>query len=258
MRIRLIHWNREEGGERAEALRQGGFAVDFEPFGKDVLKGTTDDSPDAVVIDLTRMPSQGRDVGIAIRRRKSTRHLPLVFAAGNAEKVAAVRKLLPDAAYSSWEDIGKSLKFVSRNQPVDPVVPSSQFAGYSGRPLATKLGISEGIDLLLLDPPDGFEAMLGPLPRGARIKKRAAGKSRIVILFARSQHDLAKCLGKASNLMAEGGSLWIAWQKKASGAGSDLTQAKVRRKGLDSGLVDYRICSIDGIWSGLRFARRDK
>ena len=58
--------------------------------------------------------------------------------------------------------------------------------------------------------------------------------------------------------MVEGGSLWIAWQKKASGAGSDLTQSKVRRKGLDSGLVDYRICSIDGTWSGLRFAQRDK
>jgi len=56
--------------------------------------------------------------------------------------------------------------------------------------------------------------------------------------------------------MAEGGSLWIAWQKKASGVVTDLTQQGVRDKGLDSGLVDYKIAAIDETWSGLRFARR--
>ena len=77
-------------------------------------------------------------------------------------------------------------------------------------------------------------------------------------MFCRSMRDLEQRLEMAKSLMAGGGSLWIAWQKKASGAGSDLTQAEVRRKGLDSGLVDYKICSIDDVWSGLRFARRDK
>ena len=121
-----------------------------------------------------------------------------------------------------------------------------------------KLGISSGTDLLLLGSPDGFEKTLGRLPDGVNIRKRAAGKSDVIILFCRSMNEMEKRLEKVKSLMADGGSLWIAWQKKASGAGSDLTQVSVRRKGLDSGLVDYKICSIDAIWSGLRFARRDK
>jgi hypothetical protein len=258
MRIRLIHWKPEEGGERAGSLRKKGMSVDFEPFDGILLKRVGDDPPDAVVIDLTRMPSQGRDVAIALRMRRSTRHIPIIFAGGSPGKVAGVKRVLPDAVYSTWDDIVDSTSRAVDDQPPDPFVPSSQFAGYSGKSLLVKLGISEGTDLLLLDSPDGFVDDLGRLPDGARIRKRAAGKSGVVILFCRSMRDLEKKLEKAKSLMADGGSLWIAWQKKASGAGSDLTQALVRRIGLDSGLVDYKICSIDGTWSGLRFARRDK
>ncbi len=258
MKIRLIHWNPDEGGKRAGYLRRRGITADFEPWSGETLKRMGNDQSEAVIIDLTRMPSQGRDVAIALRIRKSTRHIPIIFAGGSKEKVAGVRKVLPDAVYSSWDDILDSIGNAMENQPAEPVVPSSQFAGYAGRSLPVKLGISSGTDLLLLDPPDGFEKTLGTLPEGVRIRKRAAGRSGVVIMFCRSMSDLEKRLEKAKALIAEGGSLWIAWQKKASGAGSDLTQAVVRRKGLDSGLVDYKICSIDDVWSGLRFAKRGK
>lgn len=258
MKTRLIHWNPDEGSERAAFLKRRGIAVDFEPFDGKMLKKIGDDPPDAVVIDLTRMPSQGRDVAIALRIRRSTRNIPVVFAGGSGEKVAGVRKLLPDASFSTWDDILNSIRSAVEDPPADPVVPPSQFAGYSGKPLAVKLGISSGADLLLLGPPDDFEKTLGSLPEGVRIRKRAAGKSGVIIFFCRSMKELEKRLEKVKSLMAEGGALWIAWQKKSSGAGSDLTQASVRRKGLDSGLVDYKICSIDDAWSGLRFARRDK
>jgi hypothetical protein len=258
MRIRLIHWNPDEGRKRARILDAEGVSVDFEPFTGETLKQVAGEQPEAVVIDLTRMPSQGRDVAVALRIRKSTRHIPLVFAGGAGEKVAGVRGLLPDAVYSSWEDILGSLDLAVKKPPADPVVPSSQFAGYSGKSLPEKLGISGETVLLLLDPPHGFERTLGPLPGAVTIRKRATGKASIVILFARSTRDLENSLQKAKRLLADGGSLWIAWQKKTSGAGSDLTQASVRRKGLDSGLVDYKICSIDDTWSGLRFALRGK
>ena len=257
MKTRLIHWNPDEGGERAAFLERRGISVDFEPFDGKMLKKIGDDPPDAVVIDLTRMPSQGRDIAIALRIRKSTRNIPIIFAGGSGEKVKGVRKLLPDALYSSWDDILNSLRSAAENPPADPVVPSSQFTGYSGKPLAVKLGISSGTDMLLLGPPDRFEKTLGRLPEGVRIRKRTFGKSDVIIFFCKSMNELEKRLEKIKSLMADGGSLWIAWQKKTSGAGSDLTQASVRRKGLDSGLVDYKICSIDAVWSGLRFARRD-
>jgi CheY-like chemotaxis protein len=258
MKVRLIHWNHDEGGERAGSLRRSGIAADSEPWSGNALKLIGNDLPEAVIIDLTRMPSQGRDVAIALRIRKSTRHIPIIFAGGAKEKVAGIREQLPDAVYSSWDDILDSIRCAVDNKPGEPLVPSSQFAGYAGRSLPAKLGISSGTDLLLLDPPEGFEKTLGTLPDGVRIRKRGPGKSDIIIMFCRSMHDLEKRLEKAKSLMADGGSLWIAWQKKASGAGSDLTQAAVRRKGLDSGLVDYKICSIDDVWSGLRFANRDK
>ncbi len=53
-----------------------------------------------------------------------------------------------------------------------------------------------------------------------------------------------------------GGALWIVWPKKTSGLATDLTQTIVRRTGLDTGLVDYKICAIDATWSGLKFTSR--
>ena len=48
---------------------------------------------------------------------------------------------------------------------------------------------------------------------------------------------------------------WIAWSKQASRVRSDLSRQIVRQAGLDAGLVDYRICSIDKTWAGLLFTR---
>ena len=63
---------------------------------------------------------------------------------------------------------------------------------------------------------------------------------------------------KSLGARAGRGGLWIAWPKQASGVKSDLTQPVVRRIGLASGLVDYKVCAIDATWSGLRFTVRKK
>jgi hypothetical protein len=76
------------------------------------------------------------------------------------------------------------------------------------------------------------------------------------MLFARSCADMVRRFPAAERAMAEGGGMWIAWPKKSSGVVTDLTQNDVRRYGLDSGLVDYKIAAIDETWSGLIFARR--
>jgi hypothetical protein len=257
MRVRLIHWRPVEAASRADTLEKLGFEAESGPFSMDILKAMGEEPPGAVIVDLTRIPSQGRDIGVAIRKRRSTRHIPIVFAGGDKEKVEAIKVLLPDAVYSSWDKIGEALEMAAARPVEDPVVPSSTFAAYAGKPLAVKLGISRG-RVILLGAPEGFESDLGDLPDDVRISRRAGGKGRTVMLFASSMSDLQKRLLKAKSLMEEGGSLWVAWRKKSSGKGSDLTQASVRRFGLDSGLVDYKVCSIDGTWSGLRFAVRDK
>jgi hypothetical protein len=257
MRVRLIHWRPEEAAGRIELLEKAGFDVDFEPFAGDTVRKTGENPPDAVLIDLARLPAEGRNLGINFRIRKSTRNIPLVFAGGAAVKIREVRKHLPDADFMVWDDIADGLEAAVSSAPSDPVVPSSTFAAYRGRPLVAKLAITAGKTILMGAPKD-FESLLEPLPEEAVISRRASGTGRTVILFVRKMSELEKLSGKARSHIAQGGALWIAWPKKSSGEESDLTQASVRRFGLDSGLVDYKVCSIDSTWTGLRFAVRDK
>ena len=127
--------------------------------------------------------------------------------------------------------------------------------GYSGTPLPKKLGIKPGSVVALLGAPPGFEKTLGSLPDGAKLKRQARGRADLVMLFVKKRADLNR-LSVAKRIMVEGGSVWIAWPKKASGVATDITQNDVRKKGLCSGLVDYKIAAIDATWSGLRFAWR--
>ncbi len=169
-RIRLIHWKVEEAEGLIERLRTSGFDVCAEtPADQAFLRDLAGHPPDAVVIDLSRLPSQGLDMGVLIRNRKSTRHIPLVFAGGDADKVIRINDLLPDATYASWEGMDAVLRDVIEHPPENPVVPGSSFAAYAGRPLVDKLGIKTDGVVRLIDAPAGFENTLGKLPVGARI-----------------------------------------------------------------------------------------
>ncbi len=256
-RVTLIHWNAAEANDRAKRLRSAGHTVEvFAQSGVD-LKTLREKPPDVFVIDLTRLPAQGRDIGIWIRQRKATREVPIVFVGGEHDKVARIRKQLPDASYTEWRGVRGAIRGALKQPTKAPVVPG-MFDGYSGTPLPKKLGIKPGSVVALLGAPTGFEKTLGSLPDGAKLKRQARGRADLVMLFAKTRADLNRRLPVAKRIMAEGGggSIWIAWPKKASGVATDITQNDVRRKGLGSGLVDYKIAAIDATWSGLRFARR--
>ncbi len=254
-RVRLIHWNAGEAAERAARLRAAGYVVSHKPPTDGFLRELRGSVPAAVVIDLGRLPSHGRDIALAIRQSKSTRHLPLVFVDGDPAKVARVKELLPDAVYTTWSRIRGSLKRAIDRPPVEPVVPASSLAGYSGTPLPRKLGIKAGSVVILVNAPQDFERTLGTLPDDVALRRQARGRCDLVIWFSKSRRDLERRVDRLGTLAGKGG-LWIAWPKKASGISSDLTQADVRRAGLAAGLVDYKICAIDETWSGLKFTRR--
>jgi len=258
-RIRYIHWNAVEAEERSAKLRAAGYEVDHSlPRGSAGLREIGEDPPAALVIDLGRLPGQGRDLAMMLRRRKSTRGLPLVFIGGDPEKVEKVKRDLPDAAYTGWERFRSVLEKAIANPPTDPVVPDSSLAGYAGTPLPKKLGIKAGSVLALIGAPEGFLKKLGRLPAGVTIRRQLRGRCDRIIWFTDSQNELKRRLESVKRAMADGGALWIAWPKKSSGVPSDLTQQKVRKIGLSSGLVDYKVCSIDEIWSGLLFAKRKR
>jgi CheY-like chemotaxis protein len=254
--VRLIHWHEAEARERAARLEKYGYAVQCAVrTGPELLADLKTAGMSIVVIDLERLPARGRDVAVYLRRSARTRHVPIVFVGGDAAKVAAVRKLLPDARYTTWARIEAALAEVLAQPPEDPVVPASVFAPYAERPLAGKLGIREQTVLALLHPPPDFVKTLGKMPGGVTLVTRLGGDISLAIWFVGSRRDLDARIGGVAARVQQS-PLWIAWPKKIAGSTSDVTQQDVRRAGLAEGLVDYKICSIDAVWSALLFKRR--
>ncbi len=134
-RVRLVIWDTTAAEKRAGELQASGYEVDTHPFeGQPSLKEMSADPPAACIIDLIRAPSQGRDVGVAMRHNAGTRHIPLVFIEGDLEQTERVRALLPDAAYTSWTRIDRTLKRAIEHPPTDPIVISPEIQRSSGRP----------------------------------------------------------------------------------------------------------------------------
>lgn len=129
-------------------------------------------------------------------------------------------------------------------------------AGYSGTALPTKLGIKPEHRVLLAGAAEDFS--LDPLPGGVTVHRRAAGSSSydVIVAFCPSQAVLARRFGTLRTRLDPAGGLWIAWPKRSSGVTTDLTDHIVRETGLTEGLVDNKVCAIDGVWSGLRFVVR--
>ena len=254
-RVRLIHWQLAEAAERIAKLKACGYEVEYAELDGNNSRALRESPPAAFVIDLSRLPAHGRDVGAALRGFKATRHVPIVFVEGEPEKVARVKELLPDATYTTWSKMRSALKAAIANAPADPVKPASNLAGYSGTPLPKKLGIKPHSVIALINAPKDFVTTLGELPEGVKLTKVAKGKPDLIIWFLRLRIELEDRVNEMRELTGDGG-IWLAWPKQASGVAGDLTQAIVRATGLAAGLVDYKVCAIDATWSGLKFARR--
>jgi len=130
-------------------------------------------------------------------------------------------------------------------------------AGYSGTPLAKKLGFKEGFRAGLVNPPKGFQKELGALPAHVEICVETLRKPLdLIIFFSDSKQTLKREFPRVANKLARTGMLWISWPKKSSGVITDLSDNVVREIGLAAGLVDVKVCAINDIWSGLKFVYR--
>jgi CheY-like chemotaxis protein len=254
--IHLIHWHAEEANQKAVPLKKAGFDVSWDlPAGSQFLKILEQKSIDAILIDLSRLPSQGRDLAINIRKRKGTRHIPIIFVGGDPEKVKKIQEILPDAYYCEWSNVSDIVNDASQAPVGDVVVPDSAFAAYAGKPLSEKLGIKTGYKVALFQQDDHFERALGKLPSEASLVNELTRDADLTICFMRSQAELGQRL-KSIVGASKNSPVWIAWPKKGSDLEGDLTQTIVRETGLNAGMVDYKICSIDQNWSALLFTWR--
>lgn len=129
-------------------------------------------------------------------------------------------------------------------------------AGYSGTPLAKKLGVKERSRIAAVGAPDGFSHSLGSLPEGAAFIDGDDGRLDLIVFFTKAKAELQQQFGDLARRLTPAGMLWIAWPKKASGVVTDLSENLVRDVGLAAGLVDVKVCAIDDVWSGLKFVVR--
>ncbi|MDY7105668.1 MAG: DUF3052 domain-containing protein [Actinomycetota bacterium] len=130
-------------------------------------------------------------------------------------------------------------------------------AGYSGTPLAKKLGIKDGTTVTLVGVvPDDAEELLAPLPDGVRVRRRLGGEPEVVVFFTTARRDLERRFAKLAETIYPAAACWIAWPKKASKVATDMTEDVVREVALPAGLVDVKVCAIDATWSGLKLVHR--
>jgi CheY-like chemotaxis protein len=249
-RVRLFHWRAEEARPLLAVLRAGGYTVDYPGDNPSNWRSLRENPPLAAIIDLTRLPSHGRYVAAEIRAAKSIRHIPIVFVDGDQEKVKDIRKALPDAVYTSRSRLVSVLK---RVKPLaDPAV-APRMMNRSDRTTSEKLGIKAGTRIALIDPPVDYLRVLGKLPQDVSLEEDPQETLPLTLWFVRNPDGYLAGLGQMRK-RALTSRIWIIYPKGRNASG--LTQGLIREAALSVGLVDYKVCSVNEIWTGLLFTRK--
>lgn len=129
-------------------------------------------------------------------------------------------------------------------------------AGYSGTPLAKKLGFKEGSRVRISNAPHNYLALVSPRPENVQISKAFRKNIDIWHFFTRSSVELSTQLPKQLQAIRQNGMIWVSWPKKASKVPTDVTEDVIRKVALALGLVDVKVCAVDDTWSGLKLVIR--
>ena len=131
-------------------------------------------------------------------------------------------------------------------------------AGYSGTPLAAKLGVRPGCRIYVTNAPDDYPQLLHPCPADVAFVTRLSKTTDIIHVFAEKRADLEAKLRTVKKRMRPDAVIWVSWPKKASRVPTDITEETIRQVAHPMGLVDIKVCAVDEKWSGLKLMiRRD-
>jgi hypothetical protein len=133
---------------------------------------------------------------------------------------------------------------------------NSKSAGYSGTPLAKKLGIVEGAHVLAKRAPEDYAQLLEPLPRGVVFEKKLSKATQVVHVFHTRNSDLQEELEALRGSIGSDCAIWVSWPKKAAKVPTDITEDTIRAVALPLGLVDVKVCAVSEVWSGLKLVIR--
>ncbi len=250
-RVLVIHRKPAIAAERARRLCSDGLEADAYPtLGPSSFRAIRANPPDAILIDLTELPSYGRTMGVLLREQKGTRNIPLVFLKGDPEKAARVREVLPDAVFATWPNAVPTILRAIERTPAEGAAPN-----VAGTPLAKKLRMEEGSAVTILEAPANIAEILGPLPKGVRIEKKI-GDADLILFFVKSAATLGLALPRLAKHMTRGRTLWVCWPKRTSSMPCDLTLTSIREMVSHYDMVDSKICAIDATWSGTAITKR--
>jgi hypothetical protein len=129
-------------------------------------------------------------------------------------------------------------------------------AGYSGTPLAKKLGIREGARVFAPGAPANYRALLAPLPEAVRFVHAAGADTDLAHVFATKRAELSRALAALRRTLAPDAVVWVSWPKKSAKVASEITEDTVRELALPLGFVDVKVCAVDETWSGLKLVVR--
>ncbi len=129
-------------------------------------------------------------------------------------------------------------------------------AGYSGTPLAKKLGIGTGHRVWLAQAPANYKTLIAPLPDGVTFVAKPSSSTDMAHVFTSKRRELEKTLRSLRGALKPDAAIWISWPKKASKLPTDITEDVIREVALPMGLVDIKVCAVDATWSGLKLVVR--
>jgi len=129
-------------------------------------------------------------------------------------------------------------------------------AGYSGKPLAQKLGITAGTTISVINPPSDYPRLLGSISKSLTFNDTVTKNSTFVHLFVIKRAELQKRLTQIRSKLADNGVIWVSWPKRASGVETHVTEDVIRAVALPMEFVDVKVCAVDDVWSGLKLVIR--
>src|SRR5271166_5537648 len=132
----------------------------------------------------------------------------------------------------------------------------SNIAGYSNTPLAKKLGVRVGTEILAMNAPADYRELLEPLPADVRFVSAATASTSIVHVFETNRERLAKTLASLRTQLPAESAVWVSWPKKSSKVPTSITEGTIRELALPLGFVDVKVCAVTEVWSGLKLVVR--
>jgi len=129
-------------------------------------------------------------------------------------------------------------------------------AGYSGTPLAAKLGLKPGMALHVVNEPEGYRELVAPLPAGVHFVTKLSSSIDVVHVFSTRKSELLSTLRVCRERLNPTAPVWVSWPKKAAKVPTDITEDTIREVALPLGFVDIKVCAVSDVWSGLKLVVR--